>query len=80
MGVDKRKAQKHSWRISEKDLFTLAALGGAIGIKLGMNVFHHKTLHKKFKLGIPFIILINIVLYVYAIFLTNGLNGSLPFL
>ncbi len=71
MGVDKRKARKHRRRISEKNLFTMAALGGAIGIWAGMSAFHHKTLHKKFKYGIPFLAIINIAAYTYAVYLTS---------
>lgn len=75
MGVDKWKAKKNRWRISEKDLFTLAAIGGSIGIIGGMKAFHHKTLHKKFKYGIPFMLLSNIVMIAFITYLlyTNNI-------
>ena len=47
-GIDKWKAKKGSWRISEVTLLLLAVLGGSIGALLGMKVWHHKTMHKKF--------------------------------
>ncbi len=55
-GLDKFKAKKHAWRISENFLLLTAAIGGSIGALLGMRVFHHKTLHKKFTVGIPLIL------------------------
>ncbi len=53
MLVDKRKAQQHLWRIPEATLFLFAFLYGAAGAFLGMKLFHHKTLHPKFRIGIP---------------------------
>ena len=64
-GIDKYKAQKAKWRISEATLLLLAILGGSIGAWMGMNVWHHKTMHKKFKYGIPAILLIQIALMAY---------------
>ena len=64
-GIDKYKAQKAKWRISEATLLLLAILGGSIGAWMGMKVWHHKTTHKKFKYGIPAILLIQIALMVY---------------
>lgn len=52
-GIDKYKAKKAKWRISEATLLLLAVLGGSIGAWMGMKVWHHKTMHKKFKYGIP---------------------------
>lgn len=52
-GIDKLKAKKHWWRISEATLLLLAAAGSSIGAWLGMKVWHHKTMHKKFKYGVP---------------------------
>ena len=45
-GIDKWKAKKGSWRISEATLLILAAIGGSIGALLGMKIWHHKTMHK----------------------------------
>ena len=64
-GIDKYKAKKAKWRISEATLLLLAILGGSIGAWMGMKVWHHKTMHKKFKYGIPAILLIQIALMVY---------------
>ena len=68
-GIDKFKARKNLWRISEATLLTMAAIGGSIGAWAGMRLWHHKTMHKKFKYGIPIIIIIQVALAVYL--LTN---------
>lgn len=67
-GIDKRKAKKGRWRIPESTLLLLAVIGGSIGAYLGMKVWHHKTRHKKFKYGIPAIIILQIVLIGLYIF------------
>lgn len=64
-GIDKLKAKRSKWRIREAALLGLAALGGSIGAWLGMKVWHHKTLHKKFMYGIPVIIIIQLILMGY---------------
>mgnify|MGYP002675884346 FL=1 len=64
-GIDKYKAKKAKWRISEATLLLLAVLGGSIGAWMGMKVWHHKTMHKKFKYAIPAILLIQIALMAY---------------
>ena len=64
-GIDKYKAMKAKWRIPEATLLLLAVLGGSIGAWMGMKVWHHKTMHKKFKYGIPAILLIQIALMAY---------------
>ncbi len=56
----KCKAKQGSWRISEATLLILAAIGGSIGALLGMKIWHHKTQHKKFKYGLPLILLAQI--------------------
>lgn len=66
-GVDKWKAKKSKWRIREMALLGLAVLGGSIGAWLGMKVWHHKTQHKKFKYGVPAIIIVQLALIVYFI-------------
>ncbi|MBF1577153.1 DUF1294 domain-containing protein [Hoylesella shahii] len=48
-GIDKWKAKHTKWRISEKTLLLVAAIGGSIGAWVGMKLWHHKTQHKKFK-------------------------------
>ena len=64
-GTDKLKTKKGKWRISEATLLLLAAIGGSIGAWLGIKIWHHKTLHKKFKYGIPLIIFAQIVVAIY---------------
>ena len=66
-GIDKLKAKKGKWRIPEATLLLLAIVGGSIGAWCGMKVWHHKTMHKKFKYGVPLILLIQIGLYLYWI-------------
>ncbi len=61
-GIDKVKAMKGKWRISEATLLILAVIGGSIGALLGMKVWRHKTMHKKFKYGLPLILLVQIAL------------------
>jgi len=62
MGIDKSKARRNKRRISEAALFTAAIIGGGVGAFLGMQVFRHKTKHTKFVIGIPFIMVVQIVL------------------
>ena len=64
-GFDKWKAKQGSWRISEATLLILAVIGGSIGALLGMKIWHHKTMHKKFKYGLPLILIIQIILIGY---------------
>ena len=66
-GIDKWKAKKSKWRIRETALLGLAVLGGSVGAWLGMKIWHHKTQHKKFKYGVPAIIIIQLALIVYFI-------------
>jgi len=58
MYMDKQRAKRRKFRISEKSLFLLALLGGSVGIFLGIHLFHHKTKHIKFTVGIPMIIIL----------------------
>ena len=67
-GIDKWKAKKSKWRIRETALLDLAVLGGSVGAWLGMKVWHHKTLHKKFKYGVPTIIIIQLAIIVYILY------------
>ncbi|MCR5279173.1 MAG: DUF1294 domain-containing protein [Lachnospiraceae bacterium] len=68
MGLDKFKAKNHAWRIPESTLFFIAIIGGSIGSIAGMRLFHHKTLHKKFTVGMPLILLVQIALILILIF------------
>jgi len=64
-GIDKWKAKRSKWRIPESTLLTLAVLGGSIGAFIGMRTWHHKTMHNKFKYGVPLIINLQVVVAVY---------------
>ena len=66
-GIDKYKAKHAKWRISEATLLLLAVFGGSIGAWLGMKVWHHKTMHKKFKYGVPVIFILQVALAIWII-------------
>ena len=68
-GIDKYKAKKGRWRISEATLLMIAVIGGSIGAWSGLRLWHHQPMHKKFKYGIPLIIILQVALAVYM--LTN---------
>ncbi len=59
-GLDKRYAKKGQWRISERNLLVIAALYGALGAFLGMQVFRHKTKHAKFTVTVPLLLSLQI--------------------
>lgn len=63
-GLDKRKAVRHQWRISEAALLGIAFCGGSVGALLGMKLFHHKTKHWKFKILVPLFLLLHSGIYV----------------
>lgn len=65
MGIDKWKAKRGAWRISEGALMTMVLFGGGIGGILGMIVFHHKTKKPKFYIGFPAILITEIIILVY---------------
>ena len=62
--ADKKKAIKHKQRISEKALMLLGLFGGAFGEYLTMKTIHHKTLHKKFMIGLPLEIVLHIIILI----------------
>ena len=64
-GIDKYKAKKGRWRISEATLLLMAVIGGSIGAWGGMRIWHHKTMHKMFNYGIPVIIIFQVALAIY---------------
>ena len=66
-GVDKYKAKRGKWRTPEATLLGLAAIGGSIGAWLGMRVWHHKTMHKKFQYSVPLILIAQIALVVFIL-------------
>ena len=68
MLIDKQKARKKRWRIRESVLLGTAAIGGSIGIFAGMRTFRHKTLHKRFSIGVPAIMTAQTALVLYIIY------------
>ncbi len=62
MGIDKKKAQMGAWRIPEKTLFLSAIIGGSVGAIAGMQLFRHKTKHKTFVIGMPAILIVQLIL------------------
>ena len=68
MLADKIKAKKNLWRIKESTLMLWAAIGGSIGALAGMYTFRHKTLHRKFTIGIPAILILQIAAVIYILY------------
>ena len=68
MKRDKEYAQNEKWRVRESTLLATAAVGGSLGIYAGMYKFNHKTLHKKFTILVPMIMLIQMAFVSYEIF------------
>ncbi len=67
MAIDKWKAKNNSWRIPENTLFSITALGGGIGTIAGMYMFRHKTKKLKFTIGLPTILVLEIILVIYGL-------------
>jgi uncharacterized membrane protein YsdA (DUF1294 family) len=65
MKVDKQRAIKHKYRIPEKTLWLTALCGGAVGTTIGMQIFRHKTKHLSFKIGFPFLAVVEVILFIY---------------
>ena len=62
-GIDKSKAKAGQWRIPEAHLMFLAVIGGSVGALFGMRVFHHKTRKPKFRIGVPAILIIQLIIF-----------------
>ena len=73
-GIDKYKAKNKKWRIPEKVLIGLAVTGGSAGALAGMSAFHHKTRKNKFRIGVPVIIVLQLIVYFAIKYLLNQ-NG-----
>lgn len=67
MTIDKVYARKNMWRIPERTLLGVAAMGGSIGVFTAMYTVRHKTKHMKFVIGVPLILVIQIGLVLYFI-------------
>lgn len=68
MTIDKLYAKKNMWRIPERTLMGVAAIGGSIGVLIAMYLVRHKTKHMKFVIGVPLILICQIGLALYFIF------------
>ncbi len=68
MRADKKRAIQKRWRISEATLMTVAAIGGSIGTLLGMRLFRHKTRHPKFTVGVPLILVAQLLLAGFLVY------------
>ncbi len=66
-GYDKKMARAGGWRVSERNLLLLAFIGGAAGIHIGMRIFRHKTRHWHFRIGVPFLIGLNLLFVIYLV-------------
>ena len=71
-GIDKWKAQRGRWRISEKTLLLSAALFGAPGAFLGMRIFHHKTKHWYFQVFVPMFLILQLAIIIAVVII--GIN------
>lgn len=72
-GIDKWKAKHDKWRISEATLLSVTVIGGSIGAWVGMKVWHHKTMHKKFKYGIPLVMVLQLALLLFTLYWLNSI-------
>ena len=73
MLYDKKMAEKDKWRVEEKTLFTIAGIGGALGVFCGMYTFKHKTLHASFVVGVPCLFFVNLICIYYIWKYSQGL-------
>ena len=67
-GIDKWKAQRNKWRVTEARLLWIAVAGGSIGALFGMKIWHHKTLHNKFRFGLPAILIFHLAAVLAALY------------
>ena len=67
-GIDKWKARHDKWRITEARLLSVALLGGSVGALLGMKIWHHKTQHAKFRVGLPLTLFLHFAIAVAAVY------------
>ncbi len=74
MYLDKQYSRKKMWRIPERTLMTVAALGGSLGSLVGMYLFRHKTKHRKFTVGVPLFLILHLALLALLILYRQGLR------
>ena len=67
--ADKSRAKRGKWRVRERTLWLLTLLGGGAGMYLTMRLIRHKTLHKSFMIGIPLIVILQIIAVFYILYL-----------
>lgn len=67
-GIDKWKSRHDKWRITEARLLSVALLGGSLGAFLGMKIWHHKTLHPRFRYGLPLILFLHLAISVAVVY------------
>ena len=67
-GIDKWKSRHAKWRITEARLLSIALLGGSLGAFLGMKIWHHKTLHPRFRYGLPLILIFHLAIAVVVVY------------
>lgn len=65
-GVDKMNAKSNRQRVRIVTLLGLAFIGGSVGALIGMYVFHHKTKKAYFTVGVPLILLMQVVVLFYV--------------
>lgn len=70
-GMDKLKAKKGKWRIPEVTLLLLAVVGGGLGAWFGIKIWHHKTMHAKFRCGVPLIIFVQLICIYFLVYHLN---------
>lgn len=75
MAWDKFQAKRGGWRVPEKTLLGTAAIGGGIGVYAGMRMFRHKTLHTKFSVGVPAIMIVQAAAAAYLLFSSKGASS-----
>lgn len=67
--VDKKRAKNNEWRVMERTLFIVSALGGSLAMYLSMKKYRHKTKHKRFMIGIPVIMIVQLVIISAIVYL-----------
>ena len=74
---DKIQAKRHGRRTSEKMLFFLSAAGGSVGLYTAMRLIRHKTLHKRFMIGLPVIIFLQVSVIIIFVLWQTGILQSI---